>query len=361
MDARRALIRIYSSEIECIADETADHADIETGGSLFGLWSDGGNPTIHLATRPGPNAERHVSQFAQDPDFHWVLEQLVMHHFGIQSVGLWHSHHRLGLHELSGGDLRRARDFSRRSGRTKFSDILTYFDTHQASDRPREVCVKPHVYADATAGLQLPTQFQVIQGTSPFRAALQRLLPREYRSAFDRPRRQRPHLRLETSMAQEDRYAEDVARAVPETAPRAALSSAPETPRPLEPEPAGPPRDGTAEPEPAPSVEEQRASVFEQIQHRIEEMVTRLEIPAGVYCEVVRFHDYGTLVFRMDAPSIGIVQDIELAMSDGDLVAVRHSVRDVRSRDPQELIVTKTRNAEESLRKAIASFRKFRS
>src|SRR6516162_2871524 len=49
------LLRIWESELRAIATE-ASAWSIETGGDLFGRWNEA--PTILLATKAGPNAER---------------------------------------------------------------------------------------------------------------------------------------------------------------------------------------------------------------------------------------------------------------------------------------------------------------
>ncbi|GAB2862662.1 hypothetical protein GCM10027200_73950 [Lentzea nigeriaca] len=162
-------MRIYESELACVANETGAHTDIETGGSLFGLWTDGGNPTILLATGPGPGAIRRATQFEQDVAAHQAMEKALIETFGVQAVGLWHSHHRLGLHELSGGDLHRTMRFASRTQRTRFCDVLCYFES---SSRPAQVTVKPYVYVEASQGKRAPTEFIVLPGISPVRAAL---------------------------------------------------------------------------------------------------------------------------------------------------------------------------------------------
>ncbi|SDD74882.1 hypothetical protein [Glycomyces harbinensis] len=370
MEQQRALIRIYGSEIDCIADETADHPEIETGGSLFGLWSDRGNPTIHLATRPGPNAERHVTLFAQDPEFHWQIEQLVLHHFGVQAVGLWHSHHRLGLPELSGGDLRRTREFSRRTERVKFTDILTYFDTRRPPEQEQEVCLKPHVYADASAGRQLPARFEVIPGVSPLRAALHRIVPRAYRSALDRaPRRPRASTRLERSLLLEDRYEDDLmptpqsvvrreapqdrsSSEAPATGSRPALSEAP----------AIGPAPETSEPE---APQEQSGPWYgvpdlDRFLVGLEALLARAGVPSSVVCTIEPTADSGPVLLNMEAANGSLVHDLDLAVVDGNLMAIRHRVRDPRFRDATELI-TEVCRAEDALRRAVQSFRKLGS
>ena len=168
-----ATVRIYESELSLIVHETGKYEATETGGSLFGLWTNIGNPTILLASRPGEQAIRTDTHFEQDAGTHRMMEELMVQHHGVQSVGLWHSHHGLGLHELSGGDVRRTMQFARRNKRKLFCDLLCYFaQRSRGANEPPEVTIKPYVYYDAADGRRLPTSIVVLPGLSPLRASL---------------------------------------------------------------------------------------------------------------------------------------------------------------------------------------------
>jgi len=167
-----AIVRIYESELESIVHETSLHASIETGGSLFGLWTADGNPTVVLATRPGPGAIRQRTQFEQDLELHKQMERLLLTLHGAQGLGLWHSHHQLGLHELSAGDLNRTMKYAQRNRRLRFCDLLCYFGKAVRDPAADAVVIKPYVYADAPQGVHVPTELIVLAGMSPVRAAL---------------------------------------------------------------------------------------------------------------------------------------------------------------------------------------------
>ncbi|GLZ40787.1 hypothetical protein Acsp05_44110 [Actinokineospora sp. NBRC 105648] len=165
------MVRVFESELAQVIGETDAHRSIETGGSLFGLWTDGGNLTVFLAIGPGPRAVRAATHFEQDPATHRAVEESLVERFGVQAVGLWHSHHHLGLTELSGGDLNRTLRFARRTGRTRFCDLLTYFGP-SGRDRDGPVVVKPYLHLDAAAGRRAATGIVVLPGVSPVREAL---------------------------------------------------------------------------------------------------------------------------------------------------------------------------------------------
>lgn len=170
------VVRIYRSEIDCVVNETAAHPDIETGGSIYGLWTDKGNATVLLAIGPGPAAKRSETQFEQDLRTHQGVARVLLDTFGVQALGLWHSHHGLGLHELSGGDLRRTVRFAQRVDQTKFCDLLTYLTGGRwGGERSGDVSIKPYVYVDAKAGQRAPTSFEILPGVSPIRQALDRM------------------------------------------------------------------------------------------------------------------------------------------------------------------------------------------
>lgn len=192
MSSPVAWIRIFESEIDQIIEATAGSPDLETGGELLGLWSHADMPTVMLAGvtvmlagSPGPDSKRGTTWFEQDPAAHMNLERLAWERYGVQVVGLWHSHHQLGLHELSAGDVRRTQGYSRRHKRSHYSEILAFLPEHQASwyksRRDPEVGLRPYLYQDAASGRAMATGLEVLPGESPLRTALrQHNLPPTY-------------------------------------------------------------------------------------------------------------------------------------------------------------------------------------
>jgi hypothetical protein len=121
------------------------------------------------------------------------LEKIGWERFGIQVVGLWHSHHRLGLRDLSSGDIRRTQGYSVRHNRPRYAEILTYLETVDGSER-LETFLKPHVYDNAASGLSLPTRVVALPGISPVREAFSRIgteLGPDVRKIIDGPKRRR--------------------------------------------------------------------------------------------------------------------------------------------------------------------------
>lgn len=96
---------IYKETIELLSSYTLDYPEIETGGELYGYWTNSGYPVIQAITGPGENVKRTTTFFSQDPEylrstFSWFNKQ-----FGMQHLGSWHSHHKLGLARPSGYDI----------------------------------------------------------------------------------------------------------------------------------------------------------------------------------------------------------------------------------------------------------------
>lgn len=97
---------IYEGEAHRIAERTLAYPSLETGGDLFGYWTHSGAPVISLGIGPGVASRHNATSFYQDASFlHDVGTGLYDTH-GLQHIGEWHSHHRLGLNEPSSGDVR---------------------------------------------------------------------------------------------------------------------------------------------------------------------------------------------------------------------------------------------------------------
>ena len=172
----RAALRIYEDELRVIVAEVLRFPETETGGGLYGLWTHADSAVVMLACRPGPRAERRTTRFVQDPETHMRLERKLWERHGVQCVGLWHSHHRLGLPVLSNGDVDRTRRYARHTRRELFVEILSYYL------EDGRVGLRPYLYRRASEGHCVATEIQVLPGVSPLRQALDR---RRYRKMGD--------------------------------------------------------------------------------------------------------------------------------------------------------------------------------
>jgi len=103
--AVKAKAIIYKGELEYISKCVLDYPDIETGGDLFGFWTYSGFPVIQYVIGPGKKGNHQFAFFNQDIDYLREVGNALRNTHGLQHIGEWHSHHRLGLAEPSGHDI----------------------------------------------------------------------------------------------------------------------------------------------------------------------------------------------------------------------------------------------------------------
>lgn len=97
---------IYQSELDYISRCILDYPNLETGGQLFGFWTNTGTPIVAYAIGPGIDAQHNPTSFYQDIKYLTSIGKYLGNQFGLQHVGEWHSHHQLDLAHPSGGDVR---------------------------------------------------------------------------------------------------------------------------------------------------------------------------------------------------------------------------------------------------------------
>lgn len=98
-------ITLFASEYNYIVNCVLEFNDIETGGDLFGSFTNSGNPLLHYVLGPGPNVRRNVTSFYQDRDYLNNAGNILIQKYALRHIGEWHSHHQLGLSEPSSGDI----------------------------------------------------------------------------------------------------------------------------------------------------------------------------------------------------------------------------------------------------------------
>lgn len=95
---------IYKSELDFISRCILDYKNIETGGQLFGYWTADGSPVVVYAIGPGKDANHQIAFFNQDVHYLLSVGKILIHQYGLQHIGEWHSHHKLGLAQPSAHD-----------------------------------------------------------------------------------------------------------------------------------------------------------------------------------------------------------------------------------------------------------------
>lgn len=173
----------WESELRSIAAE-ASAWSIETGGDLFGRWQD--VPTVLLATKAGPDAQRNHAHFRLDVDYLRQLSEMMASDWALRYFGDWHSHHRLGLSAPSGGDQKRIASVGGRNEFRSMAEIIVTLD-----DRPGEPVIRIHpwVYELSARGTTpLPLSVKVLPGVSPVRQALiaRKALPEQDLHAWEK-------------------------------------------------------------------------------------------------------------------------------------------------------------------------------
>jgi hypothetical protein len=157
---------IWESELRAIAAE-AGAWTIETGGDLFGRWQ--GTPTVFLATKAGPNAQRDNAHFRLDVDYLRQLSEPLAADWALRYFGDWHSHHRLGLTAPSSGDRRRIRQLGKRNSFPGMAEIIVTMEGPRQTPTMR---IHPWFY-DLTSGEEpIAMSVTVYAGCSPVREAL---------------------------------------------------------------------------------------------------------------------------------------------------------------------------------------------
>lgn len=111
---------IYKSEMEFVSRCILDYPNIETGGQMFGYWTDNGTPVVLYTIGPGPCANHQRSFFNQDLNYLETIGRILTQKYGLQHIGEWHSHHKLGLACPSGHDANSMSNGIQSSNRERF-------------------------------------------------------------------------------------------------------------------------------------------------------------------------------------------------------------------------------------------------
>lgn len=154
---------VYRSELDFMSRCILDYPNIETGGELFGFWTQGGTPVVMYAVGPGPRAMHHQTSFIQDPDYVDNIEVQICRRTGLLHIGQWHSHHQLSLAHPSGGDVA---TMDRGVGRPGFPRMLLCI----GNCTPTTTTVNAFNFHENTPGRYVHARWQVIDIDSPFRA-----------------------------------------------------------------------------------------------------------------------------------------------------------------------------------------------
>ena len=166
-DANRpsSMAIIYRSELDFMSRCILDYPNIETGGNLFGYWTQDGTPVVLYAIGPGRKAEHNTTSFAQDMDY---LKGVAVELFGryrLLHIGEWHSHHQLGLDHPSGGD---TQHMKREVDNPNFPRMLLCIGTCTT----QETSIKPFNFYVETGERYVPAKWDILSVDSPYRVSV---------------------------------------------------------------------------------------------------------------------------------------------------------------------------------------------
>ena len=79
---------IFRSELDYISRCILDYPNIETGGQLFGYWTESGIPVVMFAIGPGVNANHRSTFFNQDVQYLLTVGNALKSQFGLIHNGI---------------------------------------------------------------------------------------------------------------------------------------------------------------------------------------------------------------------------------------------------------------------------------
>lgn len=153
---------IYRSELDFVSRCILDYPNIETGGQMFGFWTEDGTPVVLYTIGPGPQANHQSTFFNQDLRYLETVGNVLTQKYGLKHIGEWHSHHQLSLARPSGHDASTMANGLQSSRRSRFLLCIGNCTSTKSSLNPFNFTVECGTkYNEA--------RWQVNQIDSPFR------------------------------------------------------------------------------------------------------------------------------------------------------------------------------------------------
>lgn len=160
-------VLVYEGELAFMARCVTDYPEIETGGDLFGFWTHSGSPVIEYVLGPATTADHQDVEFHQEASYLRAAGAALRDHHGLQHVGTWHSHHRLGLTEPSTGD---SKTMQHAVDKNLFPGWLLTICTF--ADASSLVEMHGYLYHSGGEGAYDQLTWIILPGTSPVRTAM---------------------------------------------------------------------------------------------------------------------------------------------------------------------------------------------
>lgn len=103
-NAKHFEVYMFQEDFDMMRHLVLLHPAKETGGNLFGLWSDNQEPVLHVVLGPAIGCTQTEVSFYQSIPYLQRVGKLLTEQFQLCHIGEWHSHHQLHLSEPSTGD-----------------------------------------------------------------------------------------------------------------------------------------------------------------------------------------------------------------------------------------------------------------
>lgn len=154
-------VHLFEHDDNRMKDLVLRHPAKETGGNLFGLWTDNGEPVLHIVLGPAIGCTRTEVSFYQSIPYLERVGGIVTRDYQLCHIGEWHSHHRLRLSEPSSGDSSTIiRNFPR--GTCGFLLIIA-----NIQPSPGTVTLSPYLYREGERHYER-CKINLLRGQSPF-------------------------------------------------------------------------------------------------------------------------------------------------------------------------------------------------
>lgn len=103
-NAKQFEVYMFKEDIDMMVHLVLLHPGKETGGDLFGLWTDNQEAVLHVVLGPAIGCTRTEVSFYQSISYLQRVGKVLTEQFQLCHIGEWHSHHHLHLSDPSSGD-----------------------------------------------------------------------------------------------------------------------------------------------------------------------------------------------------------------------------------------------------------------
>lgn len=160
-NAKQFEVHMFKEDIAMMVHLVRLHPAKETGGDLFGLWTENQEPVLHVVLGPAIGCSRTEVSFHQSIPYLQRVGKLLTEQYQLCHIGEWHSHHQLRLSEPSSGDSSTViRNFPR--GTCGFLLII-------ANILPSgQVTLSPYLYKERESTYETG-EIKQLDGCSPFK------------------------------------------------------------------------------------------------------------------------------------------------------------------------------------------------